>query len=110
MTSSPGSFPVQKRTSNPHHLIVEQKSIQIIRDFSSLFRETLQSSKSAEILNKSQKQFVHCDKIFESTEDKLEKISKNLKLIEKSENRIINSLSTIPTIQGQSNLSNNLSG
>lgn len=100
MTSSPGSFPVQKRTSNPHHLIVEQKSIQIIRDFSQLFRETLYSSKSNEILSKCHKQFVQCDKVFLSTEDKLERITKNLKSVEKSEERIINSLSTISTIQG----------
>ena len=57
MTSSPGTYPVQKRTQNPHHLIVEQKAVQISRDFSCIIKDTIHSSKSYEILAKSHKNF-----------------------------------------------------
>ena len=60
MTSAPGSYPVgsgKSRTSNPHHLIVEQKALQISKEFSSLIREAVSSSKSSEILRTSHKQF-----------------------------------------------------
>ena len=117
MTSAPGSYPVGsgKRTSNPHHLIVEQKALQISKEFASLIREAVSSSKSSEILRTSHKQFAQvktislfiiglnykfqCDKLFISTEARITKIGKNLKVIEKSDQRIISSLDTIPTIQ-----------
>jgi len=101
MTSAPGSYPVGsgKRTSNPHHLIVEQKALQISKEFASLIREAVSSSKSSEILRTSHKQFAQCDKLFISTEARITKIGKNLKIIEKSDQRIISSLDTIPTIQ-----------
>lgn len=98
----------QRVLNNPHHLIVEQKAVNITREISSLLRETVNLGKSGDALKNAQKQFAQCDKIFVSSESKLASIGRNLKLIEKADNQIVNSLSTVPTIQGKLGLKSDL--
>lgn len=97
------SVPVVKsqlRANNPHHLIVEQKAALITREVSGLLRETVQLGKSTDQLKHAHRQFAQCDKVFVHTESKLASISRSLKVIEKCDAQIINSLSSVPTIQG----------
>ena len=99
------SVPVVKsqiKTNNPHHLIVEQKAANITRECSLLLRETISLGKSSESLKSSHRAFATCDKTFLATESKLANINRSLKLIEKCDTQVINSLSCVPTIQGES--------
>lgn len=86
-------------TVNPHHLVVEQRAISLSKDSIALLQETLSSSKYREILRHSQKSFVDSDKVFARSENRTEKIQKLLRAVEKQEERICTSLSSVPTIQ-----------
>jgi len=89
----------QLRANNPHHLIVEEKAALITREVSGLLRETVQLGKSTDQLKHAHRAFAQCDKVFVHTESKLASISRSLKVIEKCDAQIINSLSCVPTIQ-----------
>ena len=85
-----------KASVNPHHLVVEQRAISLVKEHASLLQETLHSAKYREILRHSQKQFLEVDRIVAKTEDQTIKIHKLLRRIEKQEDRICTALSTVP--------------
>lgn len=95
------SSSARQKSVNPHHLVVEQRAIALSKEYASVLQDTLSSSKYRDVLRQSQKQFLDCDKIFMKTEERTNKINKVLRAIEKQEERICTSLSTVPTIQAR---------